>query len=123
LLSKLNAFSFFSIVRNCALIASRMQLKGRVGNVSRVWKAKDQRYFVVTWKIDLILYFLAKIPIYVSCNGAASVYASCIVVRESICGKMYIFSSGFIKKGMKSLHREMGKGPLCKIAMVRPPIV
>jgi hypothetical protein len=33
--------------------------------------------------------------------------------------KNVYFSSGFIKKGMISLHREMEKGPLCKIEMVR----
>jgi hypothetical protein len=32
---------------------------------------------------------------------------------------IYIFVSGFIKRGLISLHREMEKGPLCKIAMVR----
>jgi hypothetical protein len=30
-LSKLNAFSFFSIARNCAFIVFKVQLKGRVG--------------------------------------------------------------------------------------------
>jgi hypothetical protein len=94
-------------------------IEGPSQNVSSIWKAKDQRSSIVTWKPDLILYFLAQIPIYASCSGASSVYASCIAVRECICGKMYIFSSGFIKKGMISLHREMEKGPLCKIAMVR----
>jgi hypothetical protein len=54
-----------------------------------------------------------------SCSGATSVYASCKEVRERICGKIYIFGSGFIKKGLISLHREMEKVPLCKIAMVR----
>jgi hypothetical protein len=93
--------------------------EGSSQNVSSTWKAKDQRSSIVTWKLDLILYFLAQILIYVSCNGEPSIYASSIAVRESICGKMYIFSSGFIKKGLISLHREMEKGPLCKIAMVR----
>jgi hypothetical protein len=51
----------FSIAQNCTLIASRMQLKGRVENISSIWKAKDQRSYVVTWKLDLILYFLAQI--------------------------------------------------------------
>jgi hypothetical protein len=73
----------------------------------------------VTWKLDLILYFLAKIPIYASCSGEESVYTSCKEVRERICGKIYIFGSGFIKKGLISLHREMEKGPLCKLTMVR----
>jgi uncharacterized BrkB/YihY/UPF0761 family membrane protein len=85
--------------------------EGSSRNVSSIWKAKDQRSFVVTWKLDLILYFLAQIPIYVSCNGASSVYTSCKVVREHICGKIYIFGFGFIKKGLISLHREMEKGP------------
>jgi hypothetical protein len=73
----------------------------------------------MTWKPDLILYFLAQIPIYASCSGAASVYASFKAVRVRICGKIYIFGSGFIKKGLISLQREMEKGRLCKIAMVR----
>jgi hypothetical protein len=73
----------------------------------------------VTWKPDLIFYFLAQIPIYLSCSGEKSVYASFKEVRERICGKIYIFGFGFIKKGLISLHREMEKGPLCKIAMVR----
>jgi hypothetical protein len=73
----------------------------------------------MTWKPNLILYFLAQIPIYVSCSGVASIYASCKVVRKHICRKIYNFVSGFIKKGLISLHREMEKGPLCKIEMVR----
>jgi hypothetical protein len=73
----------------------------------------------VTWKPDLILYFLAQILIYVSCSGATSVYASCKAVRERICGKIYFFFSRFIKRGLISLHREMEKGPLSKIAKVR----
>jgi hypothetical protein len=56
---------------------------------------------------------------YAGYSGATYVYACCIVDRARICGKKCIFSSGFIKKGMTSLHREMEKGPLCKIAMVR----
>jgi hypothetical protein len=54
-----------------------------------MWKAKDKRSSVVTWKPDLILYFLAQISMYVGFSGATSVYTSCIVDRESICGKMY----------------------------------
>jgi hypothetical protein len=73
----------------------------------------------VTWKPDLILFFLAQISIYASCSGATSIYASCKAIRERICGKIYIFGSGFIKMGLISLHREMEKGPLYKIAMVR----
>jgi hypothetical protein len=65
----------------------------------------------VTWKPNLFLYFLAQIPIYASCSGEESVYASCKAVRDRICGKIYIFSSGFIKKGMISLHRKMDKRP------------
>jgi hypothetical protein len=88
------------------------ETKGSSRNVSSAWKAKDQIHFVVTWKLDLILYFLAQILMYTSCSGAASVYASCKAVRERICGKIYIFCSGFIKKGLISLHREMEKA-LC----------
>jgi len=33
--------------------------------------------------------------------------------------KCIFFISGFIKKGMNSLHREMEKGHVCKIEMVR----
>jgi hypothetical protein len=73
--------------------------EGLSQNISSIWKAKDHRYSFVTWKLDLILYFLAQILIYARCNGAISVYTSCTTDRERICGKMYIFSSGFIKKG------------------------
>jgi hypothetical protein len=73
--------------------------EGLSQNVSGIWKAKDQISFVVTWKLDLILYFIAQIPIYMSCSGEASIYAYCITDRERICGKMYVFSSGFNKKG------------------------
>jgi hypothetical protein len=39
-------------------------------------------------------------------------------------GSVYVekknkIGSGFIKKGLISLHREMEKDPMCKIAMVR----
>jgi hypothetical protein len=54
----------------------------------------------MTWKPDLIFYFLAQISIYASCSGAASVYASCKAVRKCICGKIYNFGSGFLKKGV-----------------------
>jgi hypothetical protein len=74
--------------------------EGLSQNVSSIWKAKDYRYFFVTWKPDLILYFLAKIPIYVSYSGATSIYASYKAVRKRIYGKIYNFSSGFIKKGV-----------------------
>jgi hypothetical protein len=73
----------------------------------------------MTWKLDLLLYFLSQIPLYARCSGASSVYASCKAVREHICGKIYIFGPGLNKKGLISMHREMKKGPLCKIAMVR----
>jgi hypothetical protein len=73
--------------------------EGPSQNVSSIWKAKDQRYPVVTCKLDFILYFLAQIPMYVGCSGAANVYTSCIEDRECICGKIYIFGSGLIKKG------------------------
>jgi hypothetical protein len=73
----------------------------------------------MTWKLGLILYFLTQIPIYTNCSGASSVYASYKEVREHICGKIYIVGSGFIKKGLISLHREMEKGLLCRITMVR----
>jgi hypothetical protein len=49
---------------------------------------------------DLILYFLAQILIYTICSGASSVYTSCKAVRERICGKIYNFGYGFIKKGV-----------------------
>jgi hypothetical protein len=73
--------------------------EGPSQNVSSMWKAKDQRSPVVTWKPDSILYFLAQIPMYAGCSGAACVYACCIADRARICGKMCIFGSGFIKKG------------------------
>jgi hypothetical protein len=97
----------FSIARNCALIASRMQLQ----NISSIWKAKDHRSSVVTCNPNLILYFLAQISIYMRCSGASSIYASFKAVRECICGKIYVFGSRFIKKGLIILHREMEKRP------------
>jgi hypothetical protein len=80
----------------------------------------------MTWKPDLILYFLAQIPIYASCSGATSVYTSFKAVRERICGiyiyiyiyilyiyiYIYIWLWIYQKKGLISLHREMEKGPL-----------
>jgi hypothetical protein len=85
--------------------------EGPSQNVSSIWKAKDQRSSVVTWKPDFILYFLAQILMYTGCSGASYVYTCCIVDRARICGKLCIFISSFIKKGMTSLHREMEKGP------------
>jgi hypothetical protein len=52
---------------------------------------------------------------YLGCSGATYVYACCIVGKVCICGKMYFYLWG-LQKGMKSMHREMEKGPLCKIA-------
>jgi hypothetical protein len=65
----------------------------------------------VTCKPDFILYFLAQIPIYASCSGASSVYASCKAVRERICGKIYVLAMDLSKRGLISLHRKMEKGP------------
>jgi hypothetical protein len=73
----------------------------------------------MTKKPNLILYFLAQILIYASCSGAARIYTSCKAVRMNICGKIYNFGSGLSKRGLISMHREMEKGPLCKIEMVR----
>jgi hypothetical protein len=98
LLSKLNAFSLFFHSSKLYSYSLQDATKGPSQNVSSIWKAKDQRYSIMTWKTDLILYFLAQILIYVSCSGASSIYASCKVVREHICGKIYDFGSGFIKK-------------------------
>jgi hypothetical protein len=53
---------------------------------------------------------------YAGCSGAACVYACCIVGKVRTCGKNVFFSSGILQKGMKSSHREMEKGLLCKIA-------
>jgi hypothetical protein len=116
---KVECFLFFFHSSKLFSYSLQNAAEGPSRNVSSIWKAKDQRSFVVTWKPDCILYFLAQIPIYASCSGVASVYASWKVVRECICEKKYIFGSGFIKKGLISLHREMEKGPLCKIEMVR----
>jgi hypothetical protein len=73
--------------------------EGSSQNVSSIWKAKDHISSIVTWKPNLILYFLAKILMYAGCGGAANVYTYFITNRERIYGKMYIFGSGFIKKG------------------------
>jgi hypothetical protein len=74
-------------------------IEGPSQNVSSMWKAKDQRSYVVTWKPDSVLYFLAQILMYTGYSGGACVYACCIVDRVCICGKKCIFGSGFIKKG------------------------
>jgi hypothetical protein len=65
----------------------------------------------VTSKPDLIFYFLAQIPIYVSCSGASSIYTSCKAVRECICGNIYNFGSGFIKKEVDKYAYGSGKRP------------
>jgi hypothetical protein len=75
------------------------ETEGPSQNVSCMWKDKDQRSPIVTWKPDSILYFLAQILMYAGCSGVACVYACCIAYRVCICGKMCIFGSGFIKKG------------------------
>jgi hypothetical protein len=67
----------------------------------------------VTCKPDLILYFLAQITIYASCSGGSSIYASCKVVRECICGKIYVLALDLSKTGLISLHRKMEKKALC----------
>jgi hypothetical protein len=53
---------------------------------------------------------------YASCSGAAYVYACCIVGKVRTCGKNVFFSSGIMQKWMKTLDREMEKGPMWKIA-------
>ena len=63
----------------------------------------------MTWKLDLILYFLAQILIYTRCSGETSIYASCKAVRERICGKIYVLALDLSKKGLISLHRKMEK--------------
>jgi hypothetical protein len=57
--------------------------EGSSQNVSSIWKDKDQRSPVVTWKPDLILYFLAQIPMYAVVVDQ-QVYASYIADRERI---------------------------------------
>jgi hypothetical protein len=65
------------------------------------------------WKPDLIFYFLAQIPIYASCSGASSIYASCKEVRKRIYEKIYNFVSGFIKKEVDKSTKGSGKKALC----------
>jgi hypothetical protein len=81
-------------------------------NVSSIWKAKDRRSLVMTWKPDTIFHFWAQIPMYTGCSGAAYVYECYIVGKVRTCGKNVFFSSEILQKGMKSLHREMEKGPM-----------
>jgi hypothetical protein len=52
---------------------------------------------------------------YAGCSGETYVYTCFIVGKVCICGKNVFLALGF-SKGMKSLHTEMEKGPLCKIA-------
>jgi hypothetical protein len=52
LLSKLNFFSF-SIARNWPLYSLKNATEGQSRNISSIWKAKDQRYSIVTWKLDI----------------------------------------------------------------------
>jgi hypothetical protein len=52
LLSKLNYFSL-SIARNWPIYSLQNGTEGPSRNVSSIWKAKDQRYPVVTWKPDI----------------------------------------------------------------------
>jgi hypothetical protein len=52
LLSKLNSFSF-SIAHNLSLYSLQNATEGPSQNVSSIWKAKDQRSHVVTWKPDI----------------------------------------------------------------------
>jgi hypothetical protein len=51
LLSKLNSFSF-SITQNLPIYILKNVTEGWIQNVSSIWKAKDKRSPVVTWKID-----------------------------------------------------------------------
>ena len=67
--------------------------EGLSQNVSSIWKAKDQRSSIMTWKPNLIFYFLAQIPMYVGCSGAAIIYASYITDRESIYVEKCLFLS------------------------------
>jgi hypothetical protein len=52
---------------------------------------------------------------YAGCSGATCVYACCIVGKVRICGKIVFLALGFAKRD-SSLHREMEKGLMCKIA-------
>jgi hypothetical protein len=73
--------------------------KGLSRNVSNIWKAKDHRSPIVTWKPDINFHFGAKILMYMGCSGATYVYACCIVGKVYTCGKICIFSSGIYKQG------------------------
>ena len=64
----------------------------------------------MTWKPDLILYFLAQILMYTGCSGSASIYASCIAYRERICGKTYILALDS-SKGDDKFAKGNGKSP------------
>jgi hypothetical protein len=62
-LSKLNSFSF-SIARNWPIYSLQNGTEGPSQNVSSIWKAKDHRSPVVTWKPDINFHFLAQILMY-----------------------------------------------------------
>jgi hypothetical protein len=52
---------------------------------------------------------------YVGCSGATCIYACCNIGRACICGNIMFLALGFAKE-TSSLHREMEKGLMCKIA-------
>jgi hypothetical protein len=52
LISKLNSFSF-SIARNWPLYSLKNATEGPSQNVSSIWKVKDQRSPVMTWKPNI----------------------------------------------------------------------
>jgi uncharacterized BrkB/YihY/UPF0761 family membrane protein len=106
LLSKLNSLSF-SIARNWLLYSLQNGTEGLIRNISSMWKAKDQRSHVVTWKPEILFYFLAQIPMYVGCSRAAYLYACCIVCKMRTSGKKLYFCLWILSTRKISLHREM----------------
>jgi hypothetical protein len=53
---------------------------------------------------------------YAGCNGANYVYASCIIVRIGICGKILLLALGFAKRDFKSTWGN-GKRPSEKLCI------
>jgi hypothetical protein len=97
-LSKLN-FLCFSIAWNCPIYSLQNRTKGSSRNVSSIWKAKDHRSTIMTWKPNINFHFLAQILIYTGRSGVACIYACCIVCKMHTCGKIFVFSSRSYKQG------------------------
>ena len=118
LLSKLNSSPLFHSSNFSHLQLSSV-IEGSSQNVSNIWKAKDHRSPVVTWKPNTIFHFWAQILMYVGCSGEAYVYSCCIVGKVRTCGKKCIFISGICKKGLQVCIAKWKKSFYARLHRVR----